>query len=44
MLAATVLNTDRKPVVVLRIGKPKRAEDLSRPHSARPSVDKILLD
>lgn len=44
MLAASVLHTARVPVVVLRVGKPKRTEDLARPHAARPPLNDVLLD
>lgn len=44
MLAASVLQTPRLPAVVLRVGKPKRAEDLARPHAARPPLNEVLLD
>jgi hypothetical protein len=29
--------------VVLRVGKPKRAEDLARPHAARPRLNDVLI-
>jgi len=44
MLAASVLYTTRLPAVVLRVGRPKRAEDLARPHAARPPLNDVLLD
>jgi hypothetical protein len=43
MFAATVLKTMRRPMLVLRVGKVKRAADLRRPQAARPSLDQILL-
>jgi nitroreductase len=43
MVAATLLNTQRKLVVVLRIGKPKRPQDLGRARASRPPLDSILL-
>jgi hypothetical protein len=44
MVAASVLHTTWLPAVVLRVGKPKRAEDLARPHAARPPLDDVLID
>jgi hypothetical protein len=43
MFAATVLKTTRRPLLVMRVGKVKRAADLRRPQAARPSLDQILL-
>ncbi len=43
MFGASVLRTSRRPVVVFRIGKPKRSEDWQRPHSLRPPVSECLL-
>jgi hypothetical protein len=44
MVAASVLLTPRLPAVLLRVGKPKRPEDLARPHAARPPLNDIVID
>ncbi|HTV18593.1 MAG TPA: hypothetical protein VMG12_07985 [Polyangiaceae bacterium] len=44
MLAASVLHTTRTPAVLLRIGKPKRPDDLARPHASRPPLNDVLFD
>ena len=38
------LGTAERPVVIFRIGRPLRAEDGRRPHSARPPLDRVLLE
>lgn len=43
MFATSVLRTRRRPMVLLRLGKPKRATDLARPHAARPMIDDLIL-
>jgi hypothetical protein len=37
------LRTRRRPTVVFRIGRPLHEADWLRPHSARPSLDAVLL-
>ncbi|MEY2934483.1 MAG: hypothetical protein RL033_5232 [Pseudomonadota bacterium] len=44
MFAASILHTRRRPTVILRCGKAKRAIDLERPHASRPSIDDVILD
>lgn len=43
MFAATVLRTTRRPMLLLRVGRVKRAADSQRPHAARPHLDAILV-
>jgi hypothetical protein len=38
------LDTAERPAVVFRIGRPLRAEDARRPHSARPPLEHVLLE
>ncbi len=38
------LDTAERPVVIFRIGRPLRAEDGRRPHSARPPLEHVLLE
>ena len=38
-----LLRTKKRPTLIFRIGIPIRPEDAQRPHSARPSLDQILL-
>jgi len=37
------LRTSRRPVVVFRVGKPLEVLDSQRAHSARPSLEDVLL-
>jgi hypothetical protein len=37
------LETSERPVIIFRIGRPRRPEDGSRPHSARPPLEHVLV-
>jgi hypothetical protein len=43
IIAASLLNTTQKPLMVFSIGKPQNQEDLKRPHSARPMFDALQI-
>jgi hypothetical protein len=44
LFATSVLHTRRRPLVVFRVGQPKRAEDRGRPHASRPRLEQVLID
>lgn len=43
MFSATLLRSTRRPMALLRVGRPKRAGDAARLPAARPSLAKLLL-
>lgn len=43
MFSATLLRSTRRPMAVLRVGRPKRAPDSARLPAARPSLAKLVL-
>jgi hypothetical protein len=43
MFSATVLRSLRRPLALLRVGRPRRALDAERPQAARPALDALLL-
>lgn len=43
MFSATLLRSTRRPLTLLRVGKPKRALDAARPPAARPSLASLVL-
>jgi hypothetical protein len=43
LLAGTLLHTTRRPMMIFRIGKPKRTQDGLRPHSVRPAIGDLVI-
>ncbi len=44
IFATTVLNTNAIPLMLFRVGIPKRNDILSRPHSVRPLLNELFLE